>query len=147
MYGRAVVLEVLVHGDDVGVVERAGEPRLAQEAMGELGRPGVEGAELLQRDLAVEVGLHRDVHDGHAAAPDLAQDLVAADDASRRRGAWLVRHLSSVRRGGVDRPAVPRMRPCCALRQRSGCRSATPALAGRSAIPAPTDRPTCGAAA
>ena len=36
-------------------------------------------AELLERDEAVEVGLAREVDHGHAAAADLAEDLVAAD--------------------------------------------------------------------
>ena len=35
MYGVPLVLEVLVHGDDVRVAERAGDTRLAQEALGE----------------------------------------------------------------------------------------------------------------
>ena len=41
---RAVVLEVVVHGDDVRVAERAGDARLAQEALGERGVRGVERA-------------------------------------------------------------------------------------------------------
>ena len=36
-------------------------------------------AELLQRDVAVEVGLAGQVHDGHAAPADLADDLEAPD--------------------------------------------------------------------
>ena len=85
MYGVPRVLEVLVHGDDVRVVERPRQPRLAQEPMGELGRARVEPAQLLERDLAVEVGLPREVDDRHAAAADLAQDLIATD-CSRAHG-------------------------------------------------------------
>ena len=70
-----------MHRHDVRVVERSGDARLAQEARGE-GRIGrVERRELLQRDLAVEVGLAREPDDGHAAAADLAQELEAADRA------------------------------------------------------------------
>ena len=76
---RAVVLEVVVHGDDVRVAQRAGHARLAQEALRERRVRGVERAQLLERDEAVEVGLAREVDDRHAAAADLPQDLVAAD--------------------------------------------------------------------
>ena len=76
---RAVVLEVVVHGDDVRMAQRAGHARLAQEALGERRVGGVEGAQLLERDEAVQVGLARQVHERHAAAPQLAQDLVSAD--------------------------------------------------------------------
>ena len=79
MYGVPVVLEVVVHGDDVRVAQRPGDARLAQEALGERGVGRVEGRELLQRDEAVEVGLPGEVDHGHAAAADLAEDLVAAD--------------------------------------------------------------------
>jgi hypothetical protein len=36
----------------------------------------VDLAELLERDLAIEVDLARAIDDGHAAAPDSLQDLV-----------------------------------------------------------------------
>ena len=76
---RAVVLEVVVDRDDVRVAQRAGDARLAQEALGERRVGRVERAELLERDEAVEVGLAGEVHHRHAAAADLAEDLVAAD--------------------------------------------------------------------
>ncbi len=79
MYGRAVVLEVVVHGDDVRVAQRAGDARLAQEALRERRVRRMERAELLQRDEAVEVGLAREVDDGHAAAADVPEDLVTAN--------------------------------------------------------------------
>ena len=40
---------------------------------------GVERGELLERDEAVEVGLAGEVDHRHAAATDLAEDLVAPD--------------------------------------------------------------------
>ena len=55
--------------------------RFADESLGQGGVAGVEGPELLERDVAAEVGLAGEVHHRHAAAPDLAHDLVAADDA------------------------------------------------------------------
>ena len=76
---RAVVLEVVVHGDDVRMAQRAGDARLAQEALRERGVRRVERRQLLERDEAVEVGLAREVDHRHAAAADLAEDLVAAD--------------------------------------------------------------------
>ena len=74
-----VVLEVVVDRDDVGVAERAGQPRLAQEALREGGVGLAKGAQLLQRDQAVEVGLAGEEHGGHAAPAELLEDLVAAD--------------------------------------------------------------------
>ena len=76
---RAVVLEVVVHGDDVRVRQRPGHARLAQEALGERRVGRVERAQLLERDEPVEVGLAGEVHHRHAAATDLPEDLVAAD--------------------------------------------------------------------
>src|SRR6516225_1435772 len=76
---RASVLEVLVHGDDVRVVQGAGQPRLAQESVRELRGIRVEAAELLERDLPVQVRLVGGIDDRHAAATDLAQDLISAD--------------------------------------------------------------------
>ena len=76
---RAVVLEVVVHGDDVRVRQRTRHARLAQEALGEGGIGGVERAELLERHEPIEVGLAGEVHHRHAAATHLSEDLVAAD--------------------------------------------------------------------
>ena len=77
--GRPLVLEVVVHRDDVRMAERAGHARLAQEPLGEglVGR--VERGELLQRNEPVEVGLTGEIHGRHAAPTDLLQQLVAAD--------------------------------------------------------------------
>ena len=41
----------------------------------------MEAAQLLERDLAIEVGLPGGVHDRHAATTDLAQDLIATHGA------------------------------------------------------------------
>ena len=76
---RPVVLEVVVHGHDVRVAERTGHARLAHEPLRERGVGRVEGSELLQRDEPVQVALAREVDRRHAAAPQLAEDLVAAD--------------------------------------------------------------------
>ena len=64
-----------------GWLSAARDARLAQEARGEGGIGGVERRELLQRHLAVEIGLAREPDDRHAAAPDLLQELEAADRA------------------------------------------------------------------
>ena len=74
-----VVLEVVVDRDDVGVAQRARQPRLAQEALGEGGIGLAKGAQLLQRDQPVEVGLARQEHGRHAAPAQLLEDLVAPD--------------------------------------------------------------------
>jgi hypothetical protein len=78
------VLEVVVNRDDVRVAERSCEPRLAQEPFSVSRVESLEGAELFERNLTVEVDLARDIHCRHAAASDLAADLVAADDSSGR---------------------------------------------------------------
>ena len=104
---RAVVLEVVVHGDDVRMAQRAGHARLAQEALRERGVGGVERRQLLERDEAVEVGLAGEVDHRHAAAPDLAEDLVAAD------GLQDVRH----RLTSLSMRCVPRLFPSSRLRR------------------------------
>ncbi len=76
---RALVLEVLVHGDDVRMAQRAGPTELAQEPLRERRVRRVEGAELLERHMAVKIDLPREVDRSRATAPDLAQDLVPAD--------------------------------------------------------------------
>jgi hypothetical protein len=73
------------------VVQGPGQPRLAQEAVRELGGVRVEAAQLLERDLTIQVRLPGGVYDRHAAATDLAQDLIATDRA----------HASKVRRAGA----------------------------------------------
>ena len=77
--GRALVLEVVVDGDDVRVAERAGHARLAQEPLRERLVRGVERRELLESDEPVEVGLAGEVDRRHPSAADLLQQLVPAD--------------------------------------------------------------------
>ena len=79
MYGDAVLLEEVVDRDDVRVAQRARDPRLADEALRERRVAGQERRELLQRDVAPEAGLAREVHDGHPAPPDLLDDPVRTD--------------------------------------------------------------------
>ena len=105
--GRAVVLEVIVHGDDVRMRQRARHARLAQETLGERGIGGVEGAEFLERDEPIEVGLAGEVHHRHAAATHLSEDLVAIDDLEcchRRAREYAVTRSRFAR----PRPTIPR---------------------------------------
>jgi DNA-binding NarL/FixJ family response regulator len=76
------------------MAQRAGHARLAQEALRERRVRGVEGAQLLERDEAVEVGLACEVHQGHAAATELSKDLVTADGLHDvRHQAWCLLFL------------------------------------------------------
>jgi hypothetical protein len=86
--GRPVVLEVVVHGDDVRVAQGAGDARLAQEPLRERGVRRVERRELLERDEAVEIGLAGEIDHRHATPPDLTEDLVAADRLQDVRHRW-----------------------------------------------------------
>ncbi len=72
----------LVHGDDVGMLERDRDLHLLVETGPRdsvLARPS--GPQELQRDTAAEGLVERGVHDAHAAATDLFLDEVAADAA------------------------------------------------------------------
>ena len=64
-------------------------------------------AQLLERDLPVEVGLAREVDDRHPAAADLAQDLVAPDHASLITPVARAGHTVTPS-GGVFQPVIPR---------------------------------------
>ena len=75
----AVVLPGLVHGDDMRVVERSGDSRLALEARAEARVLGELGGNQLERDVAVELLLAGEVDDTHAAAADQALDRAAGD--------------------------------------------------------------------
>jgi hypothetical protein len=76
---RAVLLAGLVDGDDVRMLERGRHARLALEAPAEL-RVGRElGHDDLERHAAVEAAVDREVDHAHAAAPDLALDVVGAE--------------------------------------------------------------------
>ena len=80
----ALVLEVVEHRDDVRMVQRPGELRLAREARREDALVGdAEAVELLQRDLALEAGLAGEVDRRHPALADPTQDLIAPHGATR----------------------------------------------------------------
>lgn len=102
---RAFDLADVVDRDDVGMREASGDLRLASEASAR----GIEatahaiGPQQLDRDVALQIGIERGVHDAHAAGPELASNLVTPDplrrtllsglahvqrDANTRRGLW-----------------------------------------------------------
>ena len=60
------------------MVERGGQPRLADEALRERRIVALE-VEALEHDVAVERRLVHEVHDGHPAAGEHPHDLVGAD--------------------------------------------------------------------
>ena len=85
---RALGEERLIDDDDVRVAERAGDVRLAQEALDQLRILGAERRQLLERHQPLQIGLARQVDRGHAAAAQLAQNLVSTDrETSRGAGA------------------------------------------------------------
>jgi hypothetical protein len=79
---RPVELEELEHRDDVRMAQRARDARLAQEAPDHLSVLALQRAELLERGEAVEVDLPHEMHAGHPAAAELAQDLVPPEPPS-----------------------------------------------------------------
>ena len=87
--GDAVVLEEVEQRHHVRVLEAAGQAGLAHEALGERDVVDLE-IELLERHLAVERRLAGEVHDGHPATRQDADDLVAPYGvAAHRLGASL----------------------------------------------------------
>ena len=72
----------------LGWLSAPADAGLLQEAPGERGVGGVGGVQLLERDLAIERGLAGEMDGRHAAAAELAHDLVAADDTG-----WVRRHV------------------------------------------------------
>ena len=81
---RAVlVLAEVVDRDDVGVVERGGGQGLLAEAGAEVRIATVLGAEDLDRDVAIELGVVGAVDAGHAPLPEeLHQSIPPAEDAA-----------------------------------------------------------------
>ena len=75
----AVRLARRVDREDAGVVDRRGQPRLAQEPLSERVVAGELGCDQLQRDRPVERELGRAVDDAHPAAADDAFDPVAGE--------------------------------------------------------------------
>ena len=68
-----------------GCDEPGDRARLAREAGAGLGGGGEVRVEQLHRDLAVERGVAAAVDDGHAAAPDLLEQLVSPEHPDHRR--------------------------------------------------------------
>src|SRR5262249_3498667 len=81
----AVVLHA-VQRRDVRVVERRERARLALELAEALAIERQVLGQRLERDAALELGIAREIDDTHAAAPQLALDLEAAERARRRHG-------------------------------------------------------------
>ena len=74
-----VLLAGAVDRDDVGVVDRRRHPRLALEALAEVGVGGAVGGDQLERDGAPEIELDGAVDDAHAAAPRDRLDPVSTE--------------------------------------------------------------------
>jgi hypothetical protein len=93
----------LVHGHDAGVLQLAADLRLLDEALHDLGALGQLAVEHLHRHVAAEVRVVALEDHAHAAARDLAQQLVVAAP---------LRHELRRRRAGIDdrRGAVLRAR-------------------------------------
>ena len=98
----AVLLEVIVDGHDVRMIERARDAGLAHEPLRRPLAPA-GSAEFLERDVSVQVQLPREIDDRHAAAAELLEDLVATDP-SAGRGSFSHRsnHFTCRESGGVD---------------------------------------------
>jgi hypothetical protein len=90
--GDAVLLARVVDGDDVGVVERGGDLRLAEEALAGGGVLDELGADDLQRDGALQQQVRRAIDDAHAAATGHCLDTVTGED--RARGEF--RHVGCI---------------------------------------------------
>ena len=93
----AVLLSRLVDGDDVRVVERGRDPRLAQEALAEALVLGELGGDHLEGDLAPEPRLLGAIDRAHSPSADEGLDPVAGDRRSgRQHGARDVTHQPSL---------------------------------------------------
>ena len=73
-----VVNADVVHGDDVRVAQASERLRLPPQAVGEV-RSHLVRVEHLQRDVALELGVARDVHDSHATFAGAAAHDVTTD--------------------------------------------------------------------
>ena len=69
----------VMDADDVAVVQLRGDLRFAQEALAEIRIGEQRRRHDLQRDLAVDRFLHRQIDRRHAATAELAQQTVAGD--------------------------------------------------------------------
>jgi hypothetical protein len=76
----AVPFKEVVHRDDVRMAERRGHARLAHKPPRVRRIRRVKRQQLLQRDKAAKIGLASEMHDRHPAAPELAHNLIPADN-------------------------------------------------------------------
>jgi hypothetical protein len=83
------------------VIQRAGHPRLADEALGHRGIAHADPRQLLDRDLARQHGLEGEIHHGHAAAPEHLDDPVRTDLLRDIRHHGPPCHIVSIRRPGA----------------------------------------------
>ena len=81
------------HREDVRMLEPGGELDLAQEPLGAQ-RRGELGVQHLERDGAVVPQVVREVDRGHAAAAELALELVAVRECCREDGAGVGAHAA-----------------------------------------------------
>ena len=80
--GRGVLLADVVDGDDVGIVEGRGRPRLAFESRQVRAVRGQLRREHLDRDAAVQPRVPRRVNLPHSACAEWRQDFVGAETPS-----------------------------------------------------------------
>ena len=66
-----------MHGRDAGVLQLAGDPRLAEEALGGYRIGRVALGQQLDGDIAIEGGVAGAIDDAHAAVADLVEQFVA----------------------------------------------------------------------
>ena len=77
---RARILSRVVHGDDVGVIDRRDVAQLAREARAELDLLGELGRDELERDMTLQHDVDRLVDDPHPAAADESLEAIASDN-------------------------------------------------------------------
>jgi hypothetical protein len=75
----ASVVANLVHGRDVGVIERAGGARLPQQAGGGIGIMDRSRRQEFKRDPPLQVRILGQIHRAHTAGADVADDPVVRD--------------------------------------------------------------------
>src|ERR1700756_131893 len=100
--GNALVHQILVNSDDVGVVERARQLRLVEEPFGNLRLLRMQSPEFLQRHIALKHRLASKIDNRRAATTDLADNLVRTHRPLDRL--WLLTHCRARR---VLAPAPP----------------------------------------
>ena len=73
------VVADLVHRGDVGMIERTGGPRFAQQAGGRFWIMDRSRRQKLERDVPLEVRVLGQIHSAHTASADVAEDPVVRD--------------------------------------------------------------------